>query len=110
MGPTGMFIEFLEAIGFFTFLAYLLVFIVLFYLFKEGLERGVKRIKSTEKRRWIAGIASILVTALLYLLLAPFASVAASYVAVAIFVLLFIFIVVAAAAKIMGIDILGLIR
>jgi uncharacterized BrkB/YihY/UPF0761 family membrane protein len=110
MASSNPVFETLEAYGVFTFLAYLLLFIVLYYFFKYVLEKKVKRLESSGKRQLVAVILSILVTVLLYFLLAPFASTGASYIATIVFVLLFVFLVVAVAAKILGVDLVDLIH
>lgn len=103
-------IGFLEDIGFFTFLSYLLIFIVLYYVFKELLERYIERLKSTGKIQLISVILSIIVTVLLFFWTAPYASTGMSYVATAVFVIVFVFIVVAVAAKLMGLDLIGMLK
>lgn len=103
-------IGFLEEIGFFTFLSYLLIFIVLYYAFKELLERYVERLQSAGKRQVISATLSIIITVLLFFWMAPYASTGMSYVAAAVFVLIFVFVVVAVAAKIMGLDLIGMLK
>ena len=103
-------IGFLEQIGFFTFLSYLLIFIVLYYFLREILERYVKRPDITSKIRLLS--ISFIFTVGLYFWTAPYGSTGTgmSYVAAAVFVLVFVFIVVAVAAKILGLDLIGLLR
>jgi small-conductance mechanosensitive channel len=108
--PPNPAIGFLEGIGFFTFLASLLVFIVLYYFFKLGLERCVSRLQSGEKRQAISAVLAIIITVLLFLWLAPYASSLATHVAAAVFILVFVIVVAAAAARIMGIDLFGLLK
>ncbi len=110
MEPSNPFLELLDAYGVFTFLAYLLLFIVLYHLFKYLLEKYVKRLQDAGYRQIIAAVLSILITVLLYFLLAPLASSAATYIATIVFVLLFLFVVVVAAARIVGVDIPALLR
>ncbi len=103
-------IGFLEEIGFFIFLSYLLIFIVLYYVLKELFERYMDRIKSPGKIRMISVILSIIITILLFLWTAPYASTGMIYVAAALFVIVFAFIIVAVAAKIMGLDLIGMLK
>ena len=104
------FIEILQSWGFFTFLAHLLVFIVLYCAFKYAFEKHVKRLKSADKIKAISLVLSILITILFYLFLASFASTAASYIAAAVFILLFLFIIMAVASRLVGIDMVELLR
>jgi amino acid transporter len=103
-------VRMLEGIGFFTALAYLLAFMVLYYVFRHALEKGVKRLESPEKRRAASLVLSAAVTALLVLFALPFASDAATYAAAAVFALLFIIIVIAAAGSVLGLDVPGMLR
>ncbi len=105
--PPNPVIGFLETYGFFTFLAYLLAFIVLYYIFRELLEKHVKRPRDAGNRQIVALILSILVTVLLYILLSPFASSAATYVATAVFVIIFLFVVIVIVARLLGLDIIS---
>ncbi|MBN2330724.1 MAG: hypothetical protein JXC85_02815 [Candidatus Aenigmarchaeota archaeon] len=103
-------IGFLEQAGFFTFLSFLLIFIVLYYVFMELLNKYVARLQSTDKKRAISLILSILITAFLFFFFAHYASTGMIYVATAIFVILFLFVVVLAAARVMGLDLLQMLQ
>ena len=103
-------LDMLESYGVFTLLAYLLLLILLYYLFKHVLERGVKRLRGPAKRKAFAFVLSMLVTILLYFLLAPYASAAGSHIAALVFVVIVLFVIVAAAARILDVDLIRLLR
>ena len=113
-------IGFLEEIGFFTFLSYLLIFIVLYYIFKELFEARfpvekiwlmyMDRLKSPGKIRMISVILSLIVTVLIFFWTVPYASTGMSYVAAVVFIIIFAFVVVASAAKIMGLDLIDMLK
>lgn len=92
-----------------TFLAHLLILIVLYYLFKYLLEKHTDWEKAGRIKA-VAAILSLVFTALVFFLFMSVASEAVAVVATLVFVILVVFLIVVAAAKIVGLDILSLFR
>jgi amino acid transporter len=110
MGPFSIAVEMLRTYWVFTFLAYLVLLILLHYLFKYLLEKHVKRIKKENRRKALAAVLSIIVVALLILVSTAFVSTAVAYVTGAVFILLVVFVVIAAAAGLLGIELPSLLK
>ena len=102
-GPFSSVVGLMEAWGAFNYLALLLVFIVLYFLFSHLLSKR-ERPRKKLHRDAISFVLALLLTALLYLLVLPFMGTAASYVVVVIFVVAVIFLILVLFGQMTGID------
>ena len=103
-------VRFLESLDVFTYLAYLLLVIVLYYFFEYVL-RNVKMLKERDTHRMVlAAVLSIAITALMYILFYQFAGVFGMFLGGILFVIMVIFVLAAAGFKLGGIDIPSLFR
>lgn len=108
MGPFGSFVDFLNQYGVFTYLAYFLLLILLYYTFKYVLGKHAQRLQKAAYRQALAAVLALIVTVLLYFLLASFAGTAAAYLAAAVFIIVALFLIVVLVARMAGVDILPL--
>jgi len=103
----GMFesaVKALEAMNAFAYLAFVLLFILLYYFFRYALEKEVKRMTDAKKRKAASLALSALLTSLLFLAVFPYASTATTYLAAIVFVLLLFFVILGAALGLLGVD------
>lgn len=100
-------VEFLNNLGAFTYLAFLLIFIVLYYLFEYLMREYTERLKEGNLRKALALIFSGVITVLLFFVMAPLAGEAGALISAIIFALAIFFILIVLVAKLLGIDVLS---
>lgn len=107
MGILGSAVEFLNLHGFFTALAYFLLFIILFYGFLYLLK---EKIKKQSHRQLLSILMAVPVTAILYFTFAAYAADSAAFLSVLAVAIAVIFMLVAATIKLAGIDATAIFR
>ncbi len=107
MGAFSVMVEYLNNLGVFGYLAYLLLIILLYFLFEYLLKEYVKRLQREDLRKALAAVFSVLVTVLLYFVSAPFAGDAAALITVLLLAFAVITFLVVLVMKLMGVDALS---
>jgi len=107
MGVFSVGVEFLNEHGFFTYLAYFLLALILYYVFEYLLKEHAKRIKNETLRSALSVILSIVIVILLFMVTSPSAGDAAAFISVLILALAVIFFLAVLAMKLVGIDVLS---
>jgi len=104
MGPFSAAVDFLNAAGFFQFLAYLLVFIVLYYSLLHVFEKHVKRISNPLRRKALSLLISLLMVFLLLVVGFGSSSGLMSVVVMMIVLTMILIIVIMATARLFGLE------
>ncbi|UCD03216.1 MAG: hypothetical protein JSV63_01095 [Candidatus Aenigmatarchaeota archaeon] len=107
MGGFSTMTEFLNNLGFFNYLAFFLLFILLYFLFEYLLRRHVSRFSEGNLGKALAVVFSALITVILFFASAPLAGDAAAVISAIIFSLAVIFFLIVLVAKLLGIDVLS---
>jgi heme A synthase len=103
-GPFSTMTDFLSAVGFFDYLALLLLFIILYYVFMYLLRKNVERLKNDSYRKLISLVLSGLVVVGVYLLFLSSAGTAATYLVAALFTVAVVFFILVLVGRLAGID------
>jgi hypothetical protein len=106
MAAFSTMVEFLENVGFFTYLAFFLLLILLYYLFEHLLGKHIKRLGDGNFKKVLAVIFAVVITVLLFFVSAPLGD-AATVISVIIFVLAAFFILLVLLANFAGVDVLS---
>ncbi len=109
-GPFSGMVDFLNAWGVFNYLALLLAFILLYYIFMYVLKKKVSRIQKDAYRKVISLVLSALMVIGMYMLVFSGAGSATSIIVGIIFAIVVVFFAVTLIGRLMGIDVPDMLK